>query len=166
MPRADGRETRVASAKRAAAVAPTRGPDQGAHVLGVRVYYEDTDAGGVVYYANYLRFAERGRTELLRSVAPNAARELRQSDRSFAVLHCTADYRRPARLDDALEVHTRVIDVGGASLTVGQEIRRDDDVLVYLVVRLACVDGGGRPVRLAEDLRRALSGRVNRKQQD
>ncbi len=137
-----------------------------AHVLPVRVYYEDTDAGGIVYYANYLRFAERGRTEFLRARAPDAARALREAGAAFAVRHCVADYRRPARLDDALEVHTRVTAVGGASLTMGQDIRLNGDILVSLVVKLACIDRGGRPLRLGDDLLRALDNGINETKQD
>ncbi len=139
---------------------------QQAHVLPVRVYYEDTDAGGIVYYANYLRFAERGRTEFLRARAPDAARALRDAGAAFAVRHCVADYRRPARLDDALDVHTRVTAIGGASLTMGQDIRRDGDILVDLVVKLVCIDRGGRPLRLGDELLHALNNGNNEMRQD
>jgi acyl-CoA thioester hydrolase len=128
----------------------------GAHVLRLRVYYEDTDAGGVVYYANYLRYAERARTEFLRCVAGTAAERMRADGMAFAVRHCTADYRRPARLDDAIEVHTRITDVGGASLAARQEVRRGAELLVEMTVRLACMNGLGRPARMPTAVKRAL----------
>ena len=119
------------------------------HVMTLRVYYEDTDAGGIVYYANYLKFAERARTELLRSEGiENGALMLRERV-AFAVRECHADYIKPAKLDDALEVHTRVTDVAGASLRVAQDVKRGDTLLVALTVRLACMDiDTGGPKRL------------------
>ena len=117
----------------------------GMHVLPVRVYYEDTDAGGVVYHANYLRFCERGRTDFLR------LRGIRQSamqDQFFVVRRMTCDFLRPARLDDLLAVETRVADVGGARLDLAQSVRRDGDVLFRAEVTVALIDAGGRPRRL------------------
>src|SRR5712671_6087187 len=86
------------------------------HRFGLRVYYEDTDAGGVVYYANYLKFAERARTEMLRHVGFEQEALRRTTGRVFAVRHCSADYLAPARLDDELVVETRLTALGGASL--------------------------------------------------
>jgi acyl-CoA thioester hydrolase len=119
-----------------------------AHICPVRVYYEDTDAGGIVYYANYLKFAERGRTEMLRE-AGVGHRELWDSHGvAFAVRSMSADYIVPARLDDALTVHSRLMSLLGASMSAEQIIRRDDEDLVRLSVRLACIDQHGRPARL------------------
>ncbi|MSO54247.1 MAG: tol-pal system-associated acyl-CoA thioesterase [Rhodospirillales bacterium] len=124
----------------------------GSHRFPIRVYYEDTDSGGVVYYANYLKFAERARTEMLR--------DLRNGEVSdgvaFVVRHCTADFVKPARLDDLLDVETAVEEVGSASLVVDQRIRRGATDLVHLVVRLAAVDPAGRPARLPPPLKAAL----------
>lgn len=117
------------------------------HVYAIRVYYEDTDAAGIVYYANYLRFAERARTELLRELG-FGHRALMESDGVvFAVRRCEAEYLKPARLDDQVEVHTRILDVKGASLDAEQVVRRDGDDLARLRLRLACVGRAGRPAR-------------------
>jgi acyl-CoA thioester hydrolase len=86
------------------------------HHHPIRVYYEDTDAGGVVYYANYLRFAERARTEFMREAGADHAGMLRDTGLSFFVRRCEVDYLKPARLDDFLQVETQIINVGGASL--------------------------------------------------
>ena len=118
------------------------------HVFPIRVYYEDTDAAGIVYYANYLKFAERARTEMLRERGFDH-RELDAKDGvAFAVRSCNADYLLPARLDDALEVRTRVTHIGGASLEADQDIARDDAILTRLKVRLACINRAGRPARI------------------
>ncbi|MYE00658.1 MAG: YbgC/FadM family acyl-CoA thioesterase [Alphaproteobacteria bacterium] len=117
------------------------------HAFPVRIYYEDTDAGGIVYHAAYLRFAERARTELLR--------QLGYSNRciAFAVVDCTVRYRRPARLDDALEVRTRPVEVGGATLSLAQSIWRAGELLVTLRIRIASLGDNGRPRRLPARLR-------------
>ncbi|MBM3541416.1 MAG: tol-pal system-associated acyl-CoA thioesterase [Alphaproteobacteria bacterium] len=126
------------------------------HVFALRVYYEDTDAAGIVYYANYLRFAERARTELLRAHGSDHAALMRQDGIAFAVRRCEAEYLKPARLDDSLEVHTRVTQVGGATLDADQDILRAGEVLTRLKVRLACVRADGKPARLPAGLRRSL----------
>lgn len=129
----------------------------GTHVFPLRVYYEDTDAGGVVYYANYLRYAERARSEMLRAVGIEQ-RALAESDGiAFAVSRCEVDYLRPARLDDTLEVVTGNIELEGASLWVDQVIRRGAEELVRMRVRVACVGDDGRPARLPARLRTALA---------
>ncbi|MFN0043050.1 MAG: tol-pal system-associated acyl-CoA thioesterase [Alphaproteobacteria bacterium] len=126
------------------------------HVFALRVYYEDTDAGGVVYYANYLRFAERARTELLRAYGADHASLAAESAVAFAVRSVAVDYLAPARLDDALEVHTRVRHVGGATLDAEQNVLRGREVLTRLNVRLACLGRDGKPRRLPAGLRRSL----------
>jgi acyl-CoA thioester hydrolase len=134
------------------------GPErEEAHRFALRVYYEDTDAAGIVYYANYLKFAERARTEMLRQLGFEQEALRRTTGRVFAVRHCSADYLAPARLDDALLVATRLTALGGASLTVVQEIACGDRILVRLALRLACLDADGRPARLPSALRAALA---------
>ena len=134
---------------------------QHVHSLAVRVYYEDTDAGGIVYYANYLKYAERARTELLRSHGIENGALLRSDRVAFAVKSCSADYIKPARLDDALDVRTTVTRVAGASLVMHQDICRDDTTLVAIDVRLACMDiDSGAPVRLPDVVRDALRNDV------
>lgn len=125
----------------------------GVHVFPLRVYYEDTDAAGIVYYANYLKFAERARTEMLRALGTNQSRLAAEQGIAFAVSRCTADYLKPARLDDRLEVHTRVTEVGGASLSADQAVKGEAGELVRLDVRLACTNPAGRPARLPKALR-------------
>jgi len=138
-------------------VKPDEGAIQGgAHVFPLRVYYEDTDHGGVVYYANYLRYAERARTEMLRAVGFGHGVLAADHGIAFAVRRCEADFRRPARLDDALRVRTENIDITGAGLWADQIILRGDEVLVNLRVQLACIGAGGAPARLPGALRAAL----------
>jgi acyl-CoA thioester hydrolase len=128
----------------------------GRHVLPLRVYYEDTDSGGLVYYANYLRFAERARTEMLRLAGFDHGALSDRFGLAFVVRDCTVSYRSPARLDDLLEVRSRFLEVGGASLTAEQVISRETTELAHLDVRLACMTGGGRPSRIPNPLREAL----------
>lgn len=130
--------------------------DQHVHRFPVRVYFEDTDAGGIVYHANYLKFAERARTEMLRLSGREQARMMTEERIGFAVRQCLADYYRPAQLDDTLEVRTTVTEVAGASLRLRQDIYRDDELLTCLQVRLAVLGDKGQPVRLPEDVRDSL----------
>jgi acyl-CoA thioester hydrolase len=140
------------------ALALSTGPDRdGAHRFGLRVYCEDTDAAGIVYYANYLKFAERARTEMLRDLGFEQEALRRTTGRVFAVRHCSADYLAPARLDDELVVETRLTAVGGASLEVAQQISCGEGTLVRLALRLACLGPDGKPARLPPALRDALA---------
>lgn len=127
------------------------------HICPVRVYYEDTDAEGIVYYANYLKFAERGRTEMLREAGIEHRELLQEHGIAFAVRNMSADYVKPARLDDALTVHSRLLDLRGASMSAEQIVRRADEDLVRLSVRLACIDRQGRPARMPPTLRAVLA---------
>ncbi|MES9830920.1 MAG: tol-pal system-associated acyl-CoA thioesterase [Candidatus Thiodiazotropha sp. LLP2] len=108
----------------------------------VRVYYEDTDAGGVVYYANYLKFMERARTEWLRSKGFEQDQLVQQDGIIFAVRHVDVGYHHPARFNDALEVSARVSQKGRASLTFHQEVIRtlDSQILCQGEIRIACVN--------------------------
>ena len=126
---------------------------EGAHVLPLRVYYEDTDAAGVVYYANYLRYMERARTEWLEHLGfPLAAFE-KSHAAVFVVHRVTIDYRRPAALNDALDVTVEVVDRGGSRLVLRQSVRRGADVLTDATVHLACVDATTlRPRRIPAPL--------------
>ena len=109
-------------------------------VLPVRVYYEDTDAAGVVYYANYLKFIERARTEWLRTIGIELAALQRQEGAVFAVRSLQADYQRPARLGDPLDVTARLEVLQRASIVLEQRVLRGDEELFSCRVRLACVD--------------------------
>jgi acyl-CoA thioester hydrolase len=127
------------------------------HRFPIRVYYEDTDAAGIVYYANYLKFAERARSEWLREIGDEERRALKAAGLVFVVRRCAIDYLRPARLDDLLEVETRVTAFAGATLELQQIVRRGALNLVALQVTLACVNAAGRPARLPTALRTALA---------
>ncbi|HYC05445.1 MAG TPA: YbgC/FadM family acyl-CoA thioesterase [Azospirillaceae bacterium] len=155
----------------------------GTHVFPVRTYFEDCDPAGIVYHANYLRFAERARTEMMRALGVTHVGMLRTGV-AFAVRRCEIDYLRPARLEEALEVRTRIIDIRGATLDAEQIVRRpdaprngppdgadlppdhafahahDDEAgegdMVRLFLRLACVNQNGRPVRIPSDVRTAI----------
>jgi acyl-CoA thioester hydrolase len=128
------------------------------HTLPLRVYYEDTDAAGMVYHANYLKFAERGRSEMLRSLGFGHRRLGSEDGVGFAVRRCSVDYLAPARLEDALTVDTTLAGIGAATLTVRQQIRRDGKLLVDLDILVACIGRDGRPRRLPSALRAVLAG--------
>jgi acyl-CoA thioester hydrolase len=115
-------------------------PAQSRFSLPLRVYYEDTDAGGVVYYANYLKFCERTRTEWLRALGVAQQTLLDEQGLGFVVRSVQADYLAPARLDDALEVSARIASRRRASLVFDHEIRRDGELLFTAQVLVACVD--------------------------
>jgi acyl-CoA thioester hydrolase len=124
------------------------------HRLVVRVYYEDTDFSGVVYHANYLRYLERGRTELLRAcgIAQAAMHDTTTGEPlAFAVRRMTIEFLRPARMDDLLDVETRVGQCGGASLELIQTISRDTETLLRAAVKIALV-GSGRARRFPRAL--------------
>lgn len=125
------------------------------HELSIRVYYEDTDFGGVVYYANYLKFLERGRTELLREIGIDQV-ALKEAGAVFVVRRAHVDYHLPARFDDLLSVRTVPRQVKGASAVLGQEIWRGAERLVSAEITIACIGLDGRPERLPADLRARL----------
>ena len=126
------------------------------HRLPVRVYYEDTDAAGIVYYANYLRFIERGRTEYVRALGIDQ-RALKEAEGIvFAVRHVEADYLAPARLDDELDVTTRVELVGGARIVMKQEVLRVGQVLFSATVTLVAINEAGQAARLPANIRLLL----------
>jgi len=134
------------------------------HRHTLRVYYEDTDAGGVVYHANYLRFAERARTEALRDLGVPHAELVSQHGLMFMVRRVKLDYLGPARLDDSLVVVTRPLEIGAAVLDLRQDFARQDTtgaeaLLVSLDIRLACIRlADQRPARMPGRWRDALAG--------
>lgn len=126
----------------------------------VRVYWEDTDAGGVVYYANYLRFLERARSEWLRALGVDQVHMLREERLQFVVVEANVRYHRPARFDDELLVTVALESMRGASVTMAQEIRRGrtaDELLVTATVRAACIDSASLKPR---PLPRALASQT------
>lgn len=121
--------------------------------LRIKVYYEDTDAGGVVYYANYLRYLERGRTEFLADSGINVA-EYHRGGLIFTVTQVDIRYRRPAALGDTVEIITEIADMKNASLTFSQKVMKDGALLAEAEVTLACVDQSGKPQRLPEEIKK------------
>lgn len=130
------------------------------HVLPVRVYFEDTDAGGVVYHASYVRFAERGRTDFLRLLGTDARRLIDGSESrepaAFVVRKMSFDFYRPGRMDDLLEVETKVKELGGASVSLIQTISRAGTRLVEAEVTVVLVSMSGKPLRLSDAVRGAF----------
>src|SRR3954454_5501528 len=119
------------------------------HRYAIRIYYEDTDAGGVVYHANYLRFAERARTEALRDAGIPHAEMVERCNVMFMVHRVEIDYVRPASLDDLLVAETETLDVGGASVVLRQVVRGPNGICASLRIKLACVAiGGKKPARI------------------
>ena len=127
--------------------------------LPVRVYYEDTDAGGVVYYANYLKFMERARTEMLRTLGFEQDQLAEQEGVLFAVHRSEADYLKPARFNDHLQVSAAVHELKKASLTFRQEVRRaNGDICCRGLVKVVCVRRDSfRPTPIPETILRAIN---------
>ena len=109
-------------------------------VWPIRVYYEDTDSGGVVYHSNYLNFMERARTEWLRSLVFEQDELISHHQCLFAVHSMQLNFRRPARFNDALQVRSQLIKAAGASMTFEQKIYRDNELLCEATVKIACLD--------------------------
>ncbi|MCP5279636.1 MAG: tol-pal system-associated acyl-CoA thioesterase [Thiobacillus sp.] len=125
----------------------------------VRVYWEDTDAGGVVYYANYLKFLERARTEWLSTLGLEQDRLAREEGVVFVVRRVEADYLRPARFNDRLAVESRLESLNRASLVMGQRILRGDEVLLEAMVKVACVAHPDfRPAKIPSIVTKAFTG--------
>ena len=123
----------------------------------VRVYYEDTDAGGVVYYANYLKFFERARTEWLRSVGLNQDKLAQEEGLIFVVRRALLDFVRPARLDDMLEVTVEPLKLARVYVDLAQEARRGTQALARAEIRVACLNQGNfRPAAMPQFLRDSL----------
>jgi len=122
------------------------------HRFGLRIYYEDTDHGGVVYYANYLKFMERARTEYMRSHGIELDELQQQAGVLFAVTEAHVHYRRPAHFNDALHVLSTLSHAHGARLGFHQIVMRGDEVLVEGEINLACMDTQGRARRIPQAL--------------
>jgi acyl-CoA thioester hydrolase len=138
------------------------GPEGTRHILPVRIYFEDTDFSGLVFHGSYVRFCERGRSDFLRVlgsdhrklIAPGAGSE----PAAFVVRRMDFDFRRPASIDEMLEVVTFVAEVGGASLTLDQLVQRDGVLLVKARVTVVLVSQSGKPMRIPEGVRSAFAG--------
>lgn len=124
------------------------------HNFPFRIYYEDTDAGGIVYHANYLKFAERARTEMIRHLGITNGELKNDHHVLIVVRHMDIDYSASAYLEDDLMVETTVTDVGRTSFTLKQIIMRDGHPCAIILVKLVCIDSNtGRPVRIPEILK-------------
>lgn len=126
------------------------------HEISLRVYYEDTDSGGIVFYANYLKFAERGRTEMLRAAGYENKALMEEQDILFVVRRVEVDYLVPARLDDVLTVKTGILELKNASFSVRQSIFCHEVLICSMDVILVCVTKDARPVRMPEFMREKL----------
>ena len=126
------------------------------HEFKLRIYYEDTDLAGVVYYANYLKFIERARTEYVRALGIDQIGLKENEGIVFAVRRIEADYLAPARFDDELQVKTKTEALSGARIVLKQEVVRDGTVLFSAYVKLVALDDAGRPARLPAIIRRLL----------
>ncbi|MDX8390991.1 MAG: tol-pal system-associated acyl-CoA thioesterase [Mariprofundaceae bacterium] len=122
------------------------------HRIPLRIYYEDTDHGGVVYYANYLKYMERARTELMRDCGIELDRLQHESGVLFAVSEAHVHYRRPARFNDALEVQSVLVHAHGARLVFHQSVLRAEELLVEGEIRLACTDVAGHVRRIPKSV--------------
>ena len=135
-------------------------PQGRAHVLPVRVYFEDTDFSGLVYHASYLRWCERGRSDFLRLVGNDHQALLQGADgrepAAFVVRRMQLEYLKPARIDDVLEVTTRVAELGAATLILDQRITRGDSLVFEAGVTVVLVSQKGRVLRLSQALRTAI----------
>ncbi|MEM0924149.1 MAG: tol-pal system-associated acyl-CoA thioesterase [Pseudomonadota bacterium] len=129
------------------------------HRLQVKVYYEDTDMAGIVYYANYLKYIERGRSEALEALGVDQI-AMKEAGLVFAVRWVGVDYLAPARFGEMLEVATVIARVRGASVEMVQEVTRGSAALIRATVTVACMDLEGRPRRLPEAVRERLMAAV------
>ena len=130
------------------------------HEFPCRVYYEDTDAGGVVYHANHLRFCERGRTEYLRKLGFLNSDLMSAEGVLFVVRRVEAEYLKPARLDDLLTIKTALQTVKNTSFIMEQDIMRGDDHLFSMKILLVCVNTNGKPVGIPAAIKDAFDNHI------
>ncbi len=127
------------------------------HSFSLRVYYEDTDLAGIVYYANYLKFIERARSEWVRGLGVDQGRLRAEAGIVFAVRRVEADYLRPAKFDDELRVQTEALAVTGARIELRQEVWRGAERLFTAAVTLVCLTETGHPARIPAEIRAVLA---------
>lgn len=130
----------------------------GVHILPVRIYFEDTDLSGIVYHANYLRYAERGRSDYLRAIGVDHTKLLAAESPVYWTLHhIEIDFKRPARIDDLIKVHTVAASITGARLLMIQSIRLGDQELARVRVNAACISPEGKVRRIPQMVRDAFA---------
>ncbi|WP_209505516.1 MULTISPECIES: tol-pal system-associated acyl-CoA thioesterase [unclassified Ruegeria] len=122
------------------------------HTYPIRVYYEDTDMGGVVYHANYLRYIERARSDWVRNLG-NDQNAMRDEGIVWVVRRVEAEYLAPARFDDELIVETEVTEISGVRLTMAQLVRRGETEIFRASVTAVCINKAGKPIRLPAEIR-------------
>lgn len=136
------------------------------HTLPIRVYYEDTDAGGIVYHANYFKFAERGRTEMLRDLDMSIQKVLDEHHIMFVMRQATIDYFSPARLEDLLALRTCLSEIKNSSFVMHQTVLKGDVVLADIRATLVCLDERTfKPVRMPDAMREAFADYLEEKGQ-
>nr|WP_319947756.1 tol-pal system-associated acyl-CoA thioesterase [uncultured Shimia sp.] len=126
------------------------------HKLTIRVYYEDTDMAGIVYYANYLRYIERARSDWVREIGVDQNAMKSDAGVVFAVRRVEADYLSPAHFDDQLTVETNTVNVTAARLVMEQSVKRGQEVLFQAIVTIVCISETGHPTRLPANIRLML----------
>ncbi len=119
----------------------------------IRIYYEDTDAGGIVYYANYLKYAERARTEFLRHLGINQEEMLKKEGKGFVVRDCNISYKSPAKLDDALDITCKITEIKGVSLKMEQKLYRGENILCEIDITLVFLSlENMRPCKISSEI--------------
>lgn len=123
--------------------------------LKIKIYYEDTDAGGVVYYANYLKYMERARTEYLAEKGIDVS-DYHNKGFIFAVVNAEIHYKSPAKLGDIIEIFTDILEITKVTIKIKHIIKKNDRILVEAVIRLACINKEGKPQRIPDSIKKAL----------
>jgi acyl-CoA thioester hydrolase len=131
--------------------------DGSRHLFAVRAYYEDTDLSGIVYHANYLRWFERARSDLLRVLGIDQRSAVEAGEGAYAVADLHIRYVRPARLDDTVVIETRCVELGAASVKIRQRATRDDELIAEQIARVGFIDPAGRPRRQPAEWRAAFA---------
>jgi len=123
----------------------------------VKVYYEDTDSGGVVYYSNYLKFLERARTEMINSIGLSNKKLLEEHKTLIIVKSCNVEYLSPSKLEDKLQIYSSIESINKASFVMIQDIKKDDDLIVKAKIKLVTVNYEGRPIKIPSVLKNKLT---------
>ena len=123
----------------------------------VKVYYEDTDSGGVVYYSNYLKFLERARTEMINSIGLSNKKLLEEHKTLIIVKSCNVEYLSPSKLEDRLQIYSSIESINKASFVMIQDIKKDDDLIVKAKIKLVTVNYEGRPIKIPSVLKNKLT---------
>ena len=122
----------------------------------IKIYYEDTDAGGVVYYSNYLKFLERARTEMLESIGLSNKKLLEEHKTLIIVKSCNIEYIAPSRLEDKIQIYSSIETLNKASFDVIQNIKKNDNLIVKAKVKLVTVNKDGKPIKIPSILEKSL----------